>query len=109
LETPLEYKQAAANAGFLPGMIERGHFDVEEPATWRERLRYWWYGRSVRTKACELAAVVLSTRKDEDSLAPLAFSLAVFFETYIWSGSEATKDDFGPKEPVELSVVSDRP
>jgi hypothetical protein len=61
--------------------------------------------RRIRQKACKYAAIVLSTRKDEDSLAPLAFSLAVFFESYIAGGSEATEKDFGPKKPVKLKVI----
>lgn len=61
--------------------------------------------RKVRTKACELAAVVLSTRKEAESLAPLAWSLAVFFETYITEGSGGTKRDFGPKKPAKLKAI----
>ena len=38
-------------------------------------------------------------------MAPLAFSLAVFFETYIWSGSSAAAKDFGPRGPVKLREV----
>jgi hypothetical protein len=61
--------------------------------------------RRIRQRACKYAAIVLSTRKDEDSLAPLAFSLAVFFESYIAGGSAATEKDFGPKKPVKLKVI----
>jgi hypothetical protein len=60
--------------------------------------------RRIRQRACKYAAIVLSTRKNEDSLAPLAFSLAVFFESYIAGGSKATAKDFGPKKPVKLKV-----
>lgn len=70
-----------------------------------ESLCYRIVGRRVRTKACELAATVLSTRKETEALAPLAFSLTVFFESYIWSGSSATAKDFGPKGPVKLREV----
>jgi hypothetical protein len=59
----------------------------------------------VRIKACELAALVLSTKKDGEDLVPLAWSLAVFFEMYILKGAEGTREDFGPKDPVELFVV----
>lgn len=72
---------------------------------WFENFRYRLFGRSVRTKACELAALVLSTRKDAESLTPLGWSLAVFFESYIWSGAEHTREEFGPTEPVELKTV----
>lgn len=72
---------------------------------WWDSLKYRWVGRRIRTKACEFAAVVLSTRKEDEALTPLAFSLAVFFETYMWSGSDACVDDFGPKGPVQLTVA----
>jgi len=71
----------------------------------RANLRYRFIGRRVRTKACELAAMVLSTRKETESLSPLAFSLAVFFELYIMSGASAVAKDFGPKGPVKLREV----
>jgi len=61
--------------------------------------------RKAREKACKYAAIVLSTRKDAESLAPLAFSLAVFFESYIAGGSEATVKEFGPKKPARLKVA----
>jgi hypothetical protein len=32
--------------------------------------------------------------------------LATFFESYIAMGAAATRKDFGPKEPVQLRVVS---
>lgn len=59
----------------------------------------------VRDKACKYAAIVLSTRKETEALAPLAFSLAVFFESYIEGGSEATAKDFGPKKPAKIRVA----
>lgn len=54
-----------------------------------------------------MAALVLSNRHHEDdrSLAPICWSLAVFFESYMVHGSEWTADEFGPKEPVELKEV----
>lgn len=61
--------------------------------------------RSTRIKACELAALVLSTRKDAESLVPLGWSLVVFFETYINEGASGTRKDFGPKKPVKLKLV----
>lgn len=63
-------------------------------------------GISVRMKACELAAQVLSGRREADpELVPLAWSLAVFFESYIVSGARATMREFGPKLPQRLRAV----
>lgn len=70
------------------------------------RYRSHKEGVRARIKACECAAVVLSTRRDEEALVPLAFSLAVFFEAYIAGGANATAKDFGPKEPIELKKVT---
>lgn len=61
-------------------------------------------GLRVRRDACRFAAIVLSTRKDSEPLAPLAFSLAVFFEKYMLDGAAGTVKDFGPKKPVKLKV-----
>lgn len=63
------------------------------------------HGERVRRRACKYAAMVLSTRKDDESLVPLAFSLAVFFETYMLEGANGTVKDFGPKRPVKLRRV----
>ena len=63
------------------------------------------HGEKVRERACKYAAIVLSTRRDHEALAPLAFSLAVFFEAYILGGAEATAKDFGPKKPAKLKAV----
>jgi hypothetical protein len=36
--------------------------------------------------------------------------MAVFFEQYIRYGSDRTREDFGPKDPVELkSMEKDKP
>lgn len=87
------------------GSIPSAGTNDDEQLPWREQWRYWWYGRAVRTKACEMAALVMSTKKDSEELAPLCHSLAVFFEMYMWSGANSTAEAFGPKEPVELTVV----
>ena len=58
----------------------------------------------VRTEAARCAATVLAGRKD-DTVTPMAWCLAVFFESYIAKGSEYTHRDFGPKKPVKLRVV----
>ena len=60
--------------------------------------------KSTRIKACELAAMVMASRPD-DNPSPLLWSMAVFFETYINGGAAATQEDFGPLEPVELKVA----
>jgi hypothetical protein len=60
----------------------------------------------IRTKACELAATVLAGRGDvEEALMPVGWSLAVFFESYMISGSKGTLKAFGPTKPVKLKVV----
>ena len=66
------------------------------------RLFGWW----VRWQACKMTAVAMQNHSEEDSLTPRAWSLAVFFESYMREGSEGTREDFGPKEPVELKSVS---
>ena len=60
--------------------------------------------RLTRLEACRLAALVMAGRPD-DSPAPLLWSMAVFFESYISFGSEYTMKDFGPKKPVKLKTV----
>jgi hypothetical protein len=61
--------------------------------------------RSTRIKACQLAALVLSGRPN-DELVPRAWSLTVFFENYIDQGAAGTRKDFGPKKAVKLKVVT---
>lgn len=61
--------------------------------------------RRVREQACRCAALALSGRQEGESLVPLAWSLTVFFETYIWKGAEGTRKDFGPKKPPKLRVI----
>lgn len=54
-----------------------------------------------------MAANVMSNHgiPSAEALAPLAWSLSVFFESYMWHGSDWTMEDFGPKTPVQLHVV----
>lgn len=68
------------------------------------RLFGWWY----RWQACKMAAHVLSNRNhaDDRALAPICWSLAVFFELYMTAGASETSEEFGPKEPAELHEVS---
>lgn len=42
---------------------------------------------------------------DDRSLAPIAWSMAVFFELYMTTGADGTSEEFGPKEPTELREV----
>lgn len=55
-----------------------------------------------------MAAHVLSNRNhaDDRALAPICWSLAVFFELYMTTGADGTSEEFGPTEPVELKVVN---
>lgn len=70
-----------------------------------KRYRTYSEGMKIRRKACKYTAIVLSTRKDDDDMVPLAFSLAVFFEAYMFGGANATAKDFGPKKPAKLKVA----
>lgn len=69
------------------------------------RLFGWWF----RWQACKMAAHVLSNRNhaDDRALAPICWSLAVFFERYMMLGAAETSEEFGPKEPVEIRSASD--
>jgi hypothetical protein len=68
------------------------------------RLFGWWY----RWQACKLAAHVMSNRHhpDDRALAPICWSLAVFFELYLIDGADGTSEEFGPKEPVQLKQAA---
>lgn len=68
-------------------------------------LTYRLFGFWIRREACRMAAIAMQNHRAEDELCPRAWSLAVFFESYMAHGSEWTRDDFGPKEPVELKRV----
>jgi hypothetical protein len=56
----------------------------------------------IRREACKMAAHAIANHRDEDSIVPRLWSLAVFFERYMWEGAEGTQEDFGPKPPVSL-------
>lgn len=68
------------------------------------RIFGWWY----RWQACKMAAQVMEACGDDEGLCPRIWSLTVFFETYMTSGSEGTLEDFGPKEPVDIKAVSEQ-
>jgi hypothetical protein len=61
--------------------------------------------RSDRVMACKLAAQVLVSRPDVQTI-PFAWSLAVFFEQYISGGADFTRKAFGPKKAVKLKIKS---
>jgi hypothetical protein len=61
--------------------------------------------RRRREKACELAAIVMAGRP-EDQVTPLLWSMTVFFESYMAHGCTWTAKDFGPKKPAKLKVVN---
>lgn len=60
----------------------------------------------IREVACQCAAQAICCRQKGEVPVPLLWSMAVFFETYIRAGCEGTRNDFGPKESVELKVMS---
>lgn len=63
-------------------------------------------GFLIRREACRLAATSIRTHEVSDgSYAPMLWCLTVFFEQYLRDGAEGTKDDFGPKEPVNLEEI----
>ncbi len=68
------------------------------------RVFGWW----VRWQACKMASQTVAAWREapNEGLAPKIWSVTVFFEQYMLKGADGTKDDFGPKEPVELKNVS---
>jgi len=56
-----------------------------------------------------MAALMMSGRNErsDEGIAPAIWSAAVFFESYMAEGAEGTREDFGPKEPVELRCRAD--
>lgn len=62
--------------------------------------------RNIRIKACECAAKAISARQTGECILPMLWSMTVFFEQYIHEGSDGTRKDFGPEEPIELKIVS---
>jgi hypothetical protein len=66
------------------------------------RLFGWWW----RWQACKMAAAVHAGCGEDEGLCPKLWSTTVYFEQYMTEGATNTAEDFGPKEPVELAVVS---
>lgn len=54
-----------------------------------------------------MTAVAMQNHKSDDELCPRAWSMTVFFETYMCFGADGTRDDFGPKDPVALNEVNE--
>jgi hypothetical protein len=63
-------------------------------------LDFW-----IRREACKMTAIAMQRHREEDALCPRAWSLAVFFETYMREGAEGSQEDFGPKKPVKLEAA----
>lgn len=77
----------------------------DQPLSRHRRLHYWLFGRRIREKACMCAAIALSGRQSDEAVTPMAWSLTVFFESYMDGGAEWTREPFGPKDPVKISAV----
>lgn len=60
----------------------------------------------IRREACRMTAIAMQNHTAADEICPRAWSLAVFFETYMLEGAEGTQQDFGPKEPVQIVAVN---
>ena len=69
-------------------------------------MLYFLFGFWIRREACRLAAKSFSGAWAEH-LPPgtTLWSLTVFFEQYLLTGADGTKDDFGPVEPIDLGIV----
>jgi hypothetical protein len=52
-----------------------------------------------------MAAIAMQGDCKEGDVANRLWSLATFFEMYMRSGAEGTREDFGPKEPVKLEMT----
>ena len=70
----------------------------------RRAYRSWKECERIRIAACRCAAIVMAGHPDQ-SYAPHAWSLSVFFESYIAQGAEATYKNFGPKKPAKLKII----
>lgn len=62
----------------------------------------------IRTEACRCVATVLQKHDLNQPVTPLAWSLAVFFETYIAEGAQSSLKEFGPKPATRLKIVKTR-
>lgn len=60
----------------------------------------------IREIACQCAAQAIVCRQEGEAPIPLLWSMTVFFESYIHEGSQGTREEFGPIDPVELKAVT---
>jgi hypothetical protein len=77
---------------------------VIEDSIW-ERIKYFFLGTFIRIKACECASRALGGKLTNEGMSPLVWSVTVFFETYILTGSHGTRKEFGPSDPVKLEAI----
>jgi len=63
----------------------------------------WWF----RWQACKMASRVVAgwNNGPDEGITPRLWSVTVFFENYMMEGAAGTFDDFGPKEPIELTSI----
>lgn len=66
---------------------------------------YKLFGWLVRWQACKMTALAIHGHKWDGELGHHAWSLTILFEQYMITGADGTMDDFGPKEPINLTVV----
>lgn len=64
------------------------------------------FGFWVRREACRLASnAIRGSWAEERNAANTLWALTVFFEEYMRKGADETQADWGPKDPVDLSLV----
>lgn len=63
---------------------------------------YW-----TRRAACNMAATAMQSQQDffGEYQCARVWSLVVFFEMYMHEGADGTHEDFGPKQPAQLTDV----
>ena len=85
-------------------LMKRAKSAAAKVFSWSQAKRDY----AIRVTACKLAARVMSGRNErsDEGIAPSIWSVTVFFESYIREGAEGTREDFGPKDPIELRDVS---
>lgn len=61
----------------------------------------------IRLQALELATDAMAQYNFEEGqgFMPTLYSLAVFYESYLIGGADATRKEFGPKPPVKLERI----
>jgi hypothetical protein len=61
----------------------------------------------IRWQACRMAAQCLQGDLMNGDVCQRLWSATVFFELYMRHGGDGTKDDFGPKDAVQLQTVKE--